>query len=68
MGEFLSNCRGRWDSLSLGKLLKECRVIGVNGKVVLGMFPGMVLPGRSTIPVHFGVIIETTVQTGYCNI
>ena len=48
--------------------MEKCWVIRMNRKVILNTFAGMVLPSRDTIPMHFGVIIETTVQTGQCHI
>ena len=67
-GEFCSNCEGIRDTPSPGKLLEECRVIGVNREIILSRFTGMVLPSRGTVPMHFEVIVETTVQTGQSNI
>ena len=52
----------------MNKLLGKGRIIGVDREVILSMSVGMVLPGRSTIPAHFGVAIETTVQTSLSDI
>ena len=61
MGEFWSNFGGRWDSLSFSKLLKECRVIGINGEVIVSILTSMVLPSGGTVPVHFQAIVKTTI-------
>ena len=59
--EFWCQFGGGWDSLSFRKLLEECWVIGINGEVILSMFMSMVLPGRGTVPTHFGAVIEATI-------
>ena len=43
-------------SRNLSKLLEEGRIIRVNREVLLQMLVGMMLPGRSTVPVHFGLL------------
>ena len=58
MGEFWCKFRGRWDSLIFSKLLKECWVIRIDGEILLCMLAGMMLPGRSTVPVLFWIVFE----------
>ena len=45
----------------LNTLLKEGWIIRINREVLLCMFAGMVLPGRTTVPTHFRVVLKATI-------